>query len=113
MKKKRYLEIKDNSIDTNRTGHIKYTIEKLLKTLGIGPDIELLFRTWDKCIGNLTKHVELKEVDKNILTVVIKHPIARQEFLLRKNEIVKEINKQFNKKRVKDIFIVNDRGVYN
>lgn len=66
----------------------------------------VLNTVWDKTVGSRGKFWVLAGVEKKNLVVEVKHPAARHELALQKENIVKELNKFFDRRWIEDIKIV-------
>ncbi len=70
----------------------------------------LLDHVWTKLIGNKERFWKLIAVQKGVLLVEVKLSVARNELIARRNLLVKEINKHFDKPWIEKIEIVKDLG---
>ena len=68
----------------------------------------LLENIWEKVIGSKAKFWQLEAVQKNTVFVKVKAVTARQELLLNKETIIKELNKYFQKAWIKEISIFKE-----
>lgn len=66
----------------------------------------LLENIWDKVLGSKAKFWQLDAVQKNTIYVKVKAVAARQELLLNKEKIIKELNKYYQKAWIKEISII-------
>ena len=66
----------------------------------------LLEKIWDRVVGSKAKFWQLDAVQKNVILVKVKVVPARQELLLNKEMIIKELNKHFQRAWIKDISII-------
>ena len=63
----------------------------------------LLENIWDKVVGSKAKFWQIDAVQKNTIFVKVKVVAARQELLLNKANIIKELNKYFQRAWIKEI----------
>ena len=70
----------------------------------------LLDYAWKKVVGEKEKFWKLKAVQKGTLLVEIKLSVARNELTARRETIIKEINKYFDKPYIEKIEVVKDLG---
>lgn len=68
----------------------------------------LLENIWNKTIGSKAKYWQLYAVQKNTIFVKVKVISARQELLLNKDTIIKELNKHFQRAWIKEISIFKE-----
>ncbi len=66
----------------------------------------LLEKIWVKVVGSKSKFWQLDAVQKNTIFVKVKVVTARQELLLNKETIIKELNKYFQRAWIKEISII-------
>ena len=66
----------------------------------------LLEKIWDKVVGSKSKFWQLDAVQKDTIFVKVKVVSARQELLLNKAVIIKELNKYFQRAWIKEISII-------
>jgi len=66
----------------------------------------LLEKVWTKVLGSKAKFWQLDSVQKNTIFVKVKVVSARQELLLSKANIIKELNKYFQRAWIKEISII-------
>jgi hypothetical protein len=66
----------------------------------------LLENIWDKVVGSKAKFWQIDAVQKNTIFVKVKVVAARQELLLNKANIIKELNKYFQRAWIKEISII-------
>ena len=66
----------------------------------------LLENIWEKVVGSKSKFWKLDAVQKNTIFVKVKVVTARQELLLNKANIIKELNKHFQRAWIKEISII-------
>lgn len=66
----------------------------------------LLESIWNKVVGSKAKFWQLDAVQKNTIFVKVKVVAARQELLLNKAVIIKELNKYFQRDWIKEISII-------
>ncbi|MCH7731179.1 MAG: DUF721 domain-containing protein [Candidatus Marinimicrobia bacterium] len=85
---------------------LKKSIEILLKNVGI--EIPILqnkaLLIWENVVGTLiSKNTLPEEVKHGILFVKTATPVWRNELIMKKEEIIKNLNKAIGKKVIKDI----------
>ena len=68
----------------------------------------LLESIWNKTVGSKAKFWQLYAVQKNTIFVKVKVVSARQELLLNKGTIIKELNKHFQRAWIKEISIYKE-----
>ena len=68
----------------------------------------LLEDIWNKTLGSKAKFWQLYAVQKNTIFVKVKVVSARQELLLNKENIIKELNKNFQRAWIKEISIFKE-----
>ncbi|MBQ4493334.1 MAG: DUF721 domain-containing protein [Elusimicrobiaceae bacterium] len=68
----------------------------------------LLENIWNKTLGSKAKFWQLYAVQKNTIFVKVKVVSARQELLLNKETIIKELNKHFQRAWIKEISIFKE-----
>ncbi len=68
----------------------------------------LLENIWNKTLGAKAKFWQLYAVQKNTIFVKVKVISARQELLLNKANIIKELNKHFQRAWIKEISIFKE-----
>ncbi|MFA5857764.1 MAG: DciA family protein [Elusimicrobiota bacterium] len=91
--------------------NVKDAVSKVLKRIGIDPELELVFRAWDDVLGDLGKYVRFEEIrEKKVIIARTEVPLAKQELLLRRNEIIREINKHLKKIVITDIVFTDVHG---
>ena len=66
----------------------------------------LLEKVWDNVVGSKGKFWKLDSVQKNTLFVKVKVVAARQELLLNREMLIKELNKHFQRAWIKEISII-------
>ena len=66
----------------------------------------LLEKIWDKVVGSKARFWQLDAVQKDTIFVKVKVVSARQELLLNKAVIIKELNKYFQRAWIKEISII-------
>ena len=66
----------------------------------------LLETLWDKTAGNKAKFWQLYSVKGGIIYVKVNVMAARHELLIKERELIKELNKNFDKPWIKQISIV-------
>ena len=66
----------------------------------------LLENLWDKAVGNKAKFWQLYAVKGGVVYVKANIPAARHELLLKEKELIKELNKNFDKPWIKQLSIV-------
>ena len=70
----------------------------------------LLEYAWKQVVGKKENCWKLVAVQKNTLQVYVRLSVARNELTVRRETIVKEINKYFDKPWIEKIEIVKDLG---
>lgn len=68
----------------------------------------LLENVWNRVLGSKAKFWQLYAVQKNTIFVKVKVVSARQELLLNKETIIKELNKHFQRSWIKEISIFKE-----
>ncbi len=68
----------------------------------------LLENIWNKTVGSKAKFWQLYAVQKNTIFVKVRVNAARQELLLNKENIIKELNKNFQRAWIKEISIFKE-----
>ena len=71
----------------------------------------LLDHVWKELVGNKEKFWKLSAVQKGVLYVEVKLSVARNELIARRETLLKEINKHFDKPFITKIEIVKPLGV--
>lgn len=66
----------------------------------------LLEKVWDNVIGSKGKFWKLDGVQKDTIFVKVKVVAARQELLLNKEMLIRELNKHFQKAWIKEISVI-------
>ena len=66
----------------------------------------LLEKIWSKVVGSKSKYWQIDAVKKDTIFVKVKVVTARQELLLNKANIIKELNKHFQRAWIKEISII-------
>lgn len=66
----------------------------------------LLEKVWDNVVGSRGKYWKLDGVQKDTLFVKVKVVAARQELLLNKEMLIRELNKHFQRAWIKKISII-------
>lgn len=66
----------------------------------------LLEKIWDKVLGSKAKFWQIDSVQKGTIFVKVKVVAARQELLLNRENIIKELNKYFQRAWIKEISII-------
>ena len=84
------------------------TASDLVKTFGYrvasGPDnLAILGAVWDRELGHLSKHWALVGIKKGVLYVKPRSAAAAQELAMRASEIVRILNKHFNRNLVRAV----------
>lgn len=65
---------------------------------------------WEQAVGpKIAKHTEPKRIEKNVLWVIVDHPIWKTELHHRKNQILALLNKD-NTTQIKDILFLDKRA---
>lgn len=68
----------------------------------------ILDAIWKKETGNLSKYVEIMGIKKNTIVVKTNSSVVHQELSIRSRDIIKSLNKYFNKPWIKFIKISNE-----
>lgn len=66
----------------------------------------VLDHVWTQLVGNKAKFWKLEAVKGNILVVAVKVSVAKSELTGRREQLVKEINKHFEKPWIEKIEII-------
>ncbi|WP_018249399.1 DUF721 domain-containing protein [Orenia marismortui] len=85
---------------------INEILNKTLNKLGISKKIEekKILDLWSKITGNeIKKHTEAKYINQGILFITVDNPVWSHQLLFMKKDLINKINKELNKKLVKDI----------
>ena len=70
----------------------------------------LLDYAWKQVVGDKVKFWKIAAIEKKTLQVCVKLSVARNELIARREMIIKEINKYFDKPWIEKIEIVKDLG---
>jgi len=95
MKIKKEFNWHNSSELTKQFSHLNFRLNNLI----------LLDNIWNIVLKNKAKFWELDSVKGGIIFVKVKSSPARHELLLKEKEIIKELNKKFNKPWIKKILI--------
>ena len=95
MKIKKEINWHNSSELTNKFCHLNLKLNNLI----------LLDNLWPIVLKNRAKFWELDSVKGGTIFVKVKSSPARHELLLKEKEIIKELNKNFNKPWIKKILI--------
>ncbi len=68
----------------------------------------LLDHIWTRLTGDKSRFWKLNAVQGNCIYVSVKLSVARNELIGRRENLIKELNKHFDKPWIKKIEIVND-----
>ncbi len=71
----------------------------------------LLDHVWNELVGEKEKFWKLSSVQKGVLYVEVKLSVARNELIARRETLLKEINKHFDRPWITKIEIVKSLGV--
>lgn len=75
---------------------------------GIKPEnLVILKAVWEKEMEGFKKYCELEGVEKNFITVKAVNSVVASELFLRRDEIVRSLNKHFRSKWIKGLRIIN------
>lgn len=86
----------DSGEITNQFAGLNHKLGRLL----------LLESLWDKATAGRAKFWELYAVKGNILVVKVRSSAAKQELMLKQKDLIKELNKNFDKAWIKQISII-------
>ena len=92
----------------NQSSELKGTHNRLNKQVS---RLMLLDHVWNELVGEKGKFWKLSAVGKGVLYVEVKLSVARNELIARRETLLKEINKHFNKSWITKIEIVKSLGV--
>lgn len=95
MKIKKEINWHNSSELTNKFCRLNFKLNNLI----------LLDNLWQVILKNRAKFWELDSVQGGTIFVKVKSSPARHELLLKEKEIIKELNKNFNKPWIKKILI--------
>ena len=95
MRIKKEINWHNSSELTNKFCHLNFKLNNLI----------LLDNLWQVILKNRAKFWELDSVQGGTIFVKVKSSPARHELLLKEKEIIKELNKNFNKPWIKKILI--------
>ncbi|MBR3631862.1 MAG: DUF721 domain-containing protein [Elusimicrobiaceae bacterium] len=70
----------------------------------------VLDHVWNKLIGTKQRFWKLKAVKGNVLYVAVQLAVAKNELTVKKETLINELNKYFDKPWIKKIEIVSDLG---
>jgi hypothetical protein len=68
----------------------------------------ILDAIWKKETGNLSKYVEIMGIKRSMIVVKVHSAVAHQELSIRSRDIIKSLNKHFNRPWIKFIRISNE-----
>ncbi|MEW5950334.1 MAG: DciA family protein [Elusimicrobiota bacterium] len=69
-------------------------------------NLPILSAAWEREYGGLSKHFTLEGIEKNSIIVKASGSCAANEIKIRKNEIIRTLNKYFKNKWIKDVKVV-------
>lgn len=73
---------------------------------GLNPhNLLILQKVWQKELKSLSSHCSLMGVEKNKIILKPSNSVIANEILIRKDEILRDLNKYFKSKWIKDIRI--------
>ena len=79
-------------------------VEILKQQLGLNEDMLTVLKIWDNELGHLSKHAAIAGFKKGQVFVDVTSSACMQELIIRKKELMKNINQRFGEKKVvKDI----------
>ena len=74
---------------------------------GINPhNLMILKNIWDKELKGLSDYCELYSIEKDKIVLKARNSVIANEIIIRKDSILKDLNKYFKSKWIKDIKIV-------
>lgn len=67
-----------------------------LNKFALAEKTQKIYQLWETEIGNLVRHSQLLGVKGGYLEVEVDSPVALQEFFLRKDKIIQQLNKKIS-----------------
>jgi hypothetical protein len=77
----------------------------LFRKLGLGTNLALLDRAWEAEIGSLSAAARIVAIDNAALVVEVNSSVAMQELNLRRQELLRRMNRYFPDRFLKNIQI--------
>ncbi len=84
---------------------LKDVLDRYLNKFGLNERTQKIHKLWGTEIGNLVKHSNLLGIKGGYLEVEVSSPVALQEFFLRKEKIIQQLNKEIAKNEAKDKYL--------
>ena len=94
--------VNDSKKQWHSSNELLGPFNKLNKTLN---RLMILDHVWNKIVGNRSKFWILKAVQGDCLFVSVRAAVAKNELLMRKKQLIAELNKYFDKPWIKNIEI--------
>lgn len=82
---------------------IKEILKNTLYKFKIDGSTRDVYEAWDKKISKYAKHAQVVSVQDDLIVVNVDNSVYLQELMLRKKEILNELNKGLKSKTIKDI----------
>jgi hypothetical protein len=77
----------------------------LFQTLGLSQNLALLDRAWETEIGPMARLAKIVAIEKRALIVEVVSSAAMQEINLRRQELIRKLNRHFKDPFVKQITV--------
>ena len=69
-------------------------------------NLMILNSVWKEEMKEFSDYCEIDSIDKKTLVLKVKNSVIKNELFMRKDEILKKINKHFNSPFIKDIKLI-------
>jgi hypothetical protein len=77
----------------------------LFRKMGLGTNLALLDRAWESEIGSLAASARIVAIDNAALVVEVNSSVAMQELNLRRQELLRRMNRYFPDRFLKQITV--------
>jgi hypothetical protein len=84
---------------------IQNDASKVFRKLGLSTDLALLDRAWESEVGSLASMARIAAVDNGALVVEVVSSTAMQEINLRRQELLRRLNRYFPDPFIKQISV--------
>ena len=85
--------------------HVERGVQRITEKLGLSDNLALLDRAWESELGGVAKLARIVALDRESLVVEAESAPAMQEISLRRQELVRRINRHFPEEFIKQITV--------